>query len=167
MTHNLSRAQIESDRKDDFINNFNARYGYQKVLNAHSLLNIFADIAYERVSQFKALNNLQFGGAVNYYYQPVTGFFSPWLEATFRLNALKFNDSQIRDSIVLEASLKVAKRLTNKFTGSMAYAYKERYSDGDVFDLGNHILAADMEYGYSRTLTLCQNKKRFGCRCHQ
>lgn len=151
---NLSRAQTERDRKEDFINNFNARYGYQKVLSQNSLVNLYADIAYERMGEFKALNNLQLGGTASYYYQPVTGYFNPWFEVALRLNHLKFNKSKIRDSVILDASLKIGKRFTNKLSGSLAYTYNERYSEEKVFDLENHIISSDIEYGYSRTLTL-------------
>jgi len=151
---NLSRAQTEHDRKEDFINNFNARYGYQKVLSQNSLLNISADVAYEKMGEFKALNNLQLGGAASYYYQPVPGYFNPWFELTFSLNHLKFNKSKIRDSVILDSSLKVAKRFTHKLNGSLAYTYNERYSSEKVFDLVNHVISSDVEYSYSRSLTL-------------
>jgi hypothetical protein len=149
---NLSRAQMESDRKEDFINNFNARYGYQKVLSQNSLFNISADIAYERMAQFKDLNNIQLGGSASYYYQPSLGYFNPWYEATLRLNHLKFNNSKIRDSLILDSSLKVGKRFTNKLSGFLAYTYNERYSDENVFDLTNHIISSEIEYGYTRSL---------------
>lgn len=146
---NLSRAQTENDRKEAFINNFNARYGYQKVLSKNSLVNLSADIVYERINEYKTLNNLQLGGSARYYFQPVPGYFSPWFEATLRLSHLKFNESKIRDSIILGSSLKVGKRFTNKLSGSFAYKYNERYSDEKVFDLANHIISSDIEYGYS------------------
>jgi hypothetical protein len=150
---NISRAQTENDRKEDFINNFNARYGYQKVLSKHSLLNMSVDIAYERMNQYKALNNIQIGGSANYYYQPVAGFFNPWFEASFKLNQLKFNKSNIRDSLILDTSIKMGKRFSSKTSGSLAYIYNERYSDSNVFDLVNHVFSGDIEYGYSRALT--------------
>ena len=90
---NLSRAQTENDRKEAFINNFNARYGYQKVLNKKSLVNLSTDIVYERVNEYKALNNLQLGGSVSYFFQAESGYFNPWFEAALRLSHLKFNES--------------------------------------------------------------------------
>jgi hypothetical protein len=149
---NLSRAQIESDRKGGFVTNFNARYGYQKILSKRSLLNISSDIVYERMNQFKALNNVQLSSTANYYYQPISSFFNPWFEATLRLNLLKFNKSKIRDSFILDASLKVGKRFTNKISSTLMYTYHERYSNGSVFDLTNHKISTDVEYGYSQSL---------------
>jgi len=151
---NLSRSQIENDRKEDFISNFNARYGLQKVLSKHSLLNFSVDMRYEKLDEFKALNNLSVGGTANYFYQPKSGFFKPWFEAAIKLNYLKFNKSKIRDSIILDASLKLGKRFTNKLSGSMTYHYNERYSAENVFDLVNHKVATEVNYSYSRKLTL-------------
>jgi hypothetical protein len=150
---NLSRAQTESDRKEDFINNFNARYGYQKVLSQNSLLNISADIAYERLGEYKALNNFQFGGTARYFYQPNIGYFNPWFEVSLNLKQIKFNKSKIRDSIILDSSMKLGKRFTNKINGSITYAYNERYSEGNVFDLANHSVSLEVDYDYSRNVT--------------
>lgn len=150
---NLSLAQSDSDRMAAFINNFNARLGYQKVLNKNSLLNFSTGFAYERVNDFKSLNNYQIYGSANYFLQPIQGFYQPWLEATLRLKNLKFNNSRIRDSLVMDSSLILGKRINRKLTGLLSYNYNERYSEEKVFDLNNHAIGMDLEYGYSRKLT--------------
>jgi hypothetical protein len=149
---NLSRAQIENDRKEDFINSFSAQYGYQKVLSERSLLNVSAEIIYERMNEYTRLNNVQFGGAANYYFQPVSGFFKPWYQASLGLNRVKFNKSNIRDSFFLDASLEAGKRFTHKLNATIAYTYSERFSDEKVFDLVNHGISTNLEYQHSRTL---------------
>lgn len=151
---NVGRSQQASDRKEDFITNINARLGYQRVLSQNSLFNISSDIAFERMAEFKALNNLQLGVTASYYTQPVTGFFQPWAEAKLRLSHLNFNKSKIREGFIVDASVKVGKRLTNKTSAWIAYHYNERYSDEKVFDLVNHVIETDIEYRYSREISL-------------
>ena len=149
---NISRAQESTEIEHDFINTLSGRLGYQAIINRHSLLNVSAELAFERMNQFKSLNNLRLTGSLNYLYQPENGLYKPWYEFTARLSELRFNKSNIRDSQQLDIILGTGKRITNKIVAKAAYQFSQRYSEEKVFDLLNNGLDLDIEYQYSRNL---------------
>ena len=143
---NVSRAQNDSDIKDDWITTFNASFINQSILSPESLLGFTAQAQYERMDQYKSLNNVSFSLAADYLYQPQAGFFAPWYEASVGVRRVIFDNSAIRDSELLDLSFSVGKRLGNKFIGTLAYQYEQRFSEKKVFDLVNHKVTADAEY---------------------
>ena len=143
---NVSRAQDDPDIKDDWITSFNASFVNQTLLNPESLLGFTVQAQYERMDEFKSLDNVSVSLTADYLYQPQAGYFSPWYEASVGISRIIFDNSTIRDSELLDLSVSVGKRLTTKFIGTLAYQYEQRFSERKVFDLVNHKVIADGEY---------------------
>ena len=154
---NISRAELGSDIEYDLVSILNGRLGYQTVIDSHSLLNFSASIVFERMEQFKSLNNVRLSGSVDYFYQAESGIFKPWFNLNARISELKFNKSNIRDSQLLDVKVGVGKRFTSNFTAIASYKYQQRFSEEKVFDLVNNGLNLDLEYQYSKLAILYTN----------
>ena len=160
---NVSRAQLDSDKEADFIKSVSGRLGYQAVISQRSLLNLSAEFIYESLHDFKSINNLRAGGTLNYFFQPTPGFSEPWFETTVKISEWRFNSSDIRDSQLLNGSVGLGKRLTDKVIGKALYIYKQRFSEHEVFDTENHGMLIDIDYSLSgKTILYANYSVQFG-----
>ena len=154
---NLSRANDGRDIEEDMVAALSAGAGYLKTLNGNSQLLISAYLAHERFAEFKDLNNIAVNTAIVYTIQPKPGYTAPWYELGVNVTTLKFNKSNIRDGHILRGKLSAGKRLSDRITSTVAYAYSKRYSDAKVFDTQNHEIDFSLLYSLTSRSKLFAN----------
>lgn len=154
---NLSRANNDSDIEEDMVTALSAGAGYLKGLDEKSQLLISAYLAHENFAEFKDLNNTAVNAVIVYTIQPKAGYTQPWYELSVDIAKQKYNKSNIRDSVIVNAKLAVGKRLTDRIVAKFAYNYEHRGSDADVFDTDNHEVDLALLYSYSPTISFFGN----------
>ncbi|MCA3135997.1 MAG: hypothetical protein ING70_06890 [Rhodocyclaceae bacterium] len=104
---------------------------------------------------YSDLSNLGLSARTAWRFQPGSGFTSPWLEAAFQGEALRFRDSPIRDGAIVSASLSAGKWFSDRLRGVASAAYDRRFaSEGDVYDLSIPKVWASLDWRLNDSLTL-------------
>ena len=151
---NLSRSNDGTDIEEDMVTALSAGAGYLKTLNNNSQLLISAYLAHERFAEFNDLNNIAVNASIVYTLQPKTGYTAPWYEISLNVTGLKFNKSNIRDSVIFTGKASAGKRFSDRIIGKLSYEYEQRDSDAQVFDTKKHDLSLNLIYAYSPRTSL-------------
>jgi len=146
---NLSRSNDGADIEEDMVTALSAGAGYLKTLNNNSQLLISAYLAHEHFAEFKDLNNIAVNASIVYTLQPKAGYTEPWYEISMNVAALKFNKSNIRDSVIFTGKASIGKRFSDRIVGKINYKYEQRDSDSLVFDTKKHDASLNLIYAYS------------------
>lgn len=146
---NVSRAGAPGDIEKDFIAGIGAMVGYLWSIESNSQLSLSGRVAYERFDAFSDLNSIEAGAEVYYLIQPAPGYTAPWYEFSLVVSRIELDASSIRRGIIMNAGVRAGKRFTDAVTGQLGYDFSSRRSDGEVFDLDDHMLGLDLDVDLS------------------
>ncbi len=152
---NVSRAELSNNVEDDFFLGFNAAAGYNVEINDNSGLVLQGTLLLNGYDQFGDLSNISLVGSGAYRFQPRRGFTAPWFEVNFDVAPVQYNDSRIRDGIILSPGATAGKRFTDRISAVAGYRYNERIAyHGEVFDNSENMLFLNLDYDLTNAITL-------------
>jgi hypothetical protein len=142
---NINRSSFDSDKRSDAAFIPSASLGRYNQLTDSTRLRATVDFEGGQYNNYKPLNYNRAGITLSLRQKIGFGSDAPWLRP--HLSAAYMDvGSDIRDSYLYEAGLRLGKRLTPEFDGRIGYVYNVRDGKSDVFDQRGYILS--IEGGY-------------------
>ena len=154
---NLLRAEVESDRLEDHSLNLSAAVGYPVLLGEHSGLYLRGAVESREYQTYGRFDHLRFTGSATWRYKPDLRFTAPWFSAGVTIADWTYDRSELRDSHVWELEVMAGKRFTDRISGRLGAAYRERHATTDqlglladerLFDMTNRRWFAGLDYRY-------------------
>ncbi len=124
------------------------------MLNPYSNLSVKAKLARNQFVRFSDLSNTVLAIGARYRIQPEIGFYQPWLEFGMSAEKRHFDDSDIRDGVLLNLNLSAHKRLTESMNAHIGVDIEKRTADsGEVFDWERYSVFLGSQYKWSESST--------------
>ena len=156
---NLLRAEASSDRLDDTRLDLSAAVGYPVLLGEHSGIYFRGAVEHSEYQSYHGFDNLRLSGSATWRYKPDLSFSAPWFSVGLKLAEWEFDESELRDSHVWELEAMAGKRFTDRISGRLGAAYRERHATTDqlglianerLFDMTNRRWFAGLDYQLGR-----------------
>jgi hypothetical protein len=92
---------------------------------------------------------------VAYRFQPTPGYTSPWIELAGAVEALRFEDSELRDGYIASASASAGKYLTDRIRVGAGLGLDQRVAEeGALYDLSTNRGWLTLDYRVTSKATL-------------
>ena len=148
---NQSQAQHERDQVEDRSLQVSAQGGYDFELTQHSMFSAGAFAEFEKMDETDTLDRTTFGARGTYRWQPSSAFSAPLV--AFKVSWQDDNyDEKARDSSVLISQLFVTRRFTDRITATAGLQYRNRDSEGLVWDLTDERVFVNVDYSITSAL---------------
>lgn len=131
---NLNQAERDRDIIDDNFITLNLAATYTKTLPPTQQLTLKGFVETEQWQEVRDISRLTAGGEVGFGWTPAPGPTALSLQATAGIRADDYDHDQ-RDSTVVTAKLVASKQLTTLARASVGISWRDRDSDGTVWDL--------------------------------
>lgn len=131
---NLTQAERGRDQAEDNFTSASIRGGYNKPLGIMKALSLNVFGGSQQHEKFTGLDHTTIGGDVVFRVQNILGFTAPFYQMSLSAQVDNYEVEQ-RDSTILKAQIFATKRVTDRVSTSIGYEYRDRDSEGTVFDL--------------------------------
>ncbi|MGQ0578466.1 MAG: hypothetical protein ACT4PQ_06080 [Betaproteobacteria bacterium] len=144
---NVNRAAYASEEQTDDILSVEGYAVRSFKLSTRSGVAVRGGLRLRGHREFGDLSNLAALGRVAYRFQPSPGFTGAWLELAGTAEALRYNDSDLRDGYLLSASASVGKYLTDRIRVGAGLGLDEREGEeGALYDLSTTKAWLSLDY---------------------
>ena len=150
---NLSNAQAESDQAGSAIGLLALNANYRKRLTPNAVLLLRGTAEAQEVDEFEGLSNTAGTLLGRLLYRPGRGLYDPTVAVSASATVREF-DSDIRDSTSYRLMFMASNRISTRIGGRLLLLSELRDSDSEVFDTRSQQLGFDIDFRYSRKLTL-------------
>lgn len=150
---NLSNAQVESDQAGSALAVLALNASYRKRLTPNAVLLLRGTAAAEEVDEFEGLSNVSGTLLGRLLYRPGRGLYDPTVAVSLSGSVHEY-DSDIRDSNSYRLMFMASNRISTRIGGRILLLTDFRDSDSEVFDNRSQQLGFDIDFRYSRKLTL-------------
>jgi hypothetical protein len=143
---NLTRAQYQRDIYDDraFFAGITADYTYVINTNSRAVVAATAESwAYNEAN----LDHQVLSIKAEYYFQPDTGYTSPWYSLSLIAGAMPY-DGEDRDTSFTEAGFNIGKRLTDATTMIAGFSRYQTSADEEIFTLTTSRVFANIDFKF-------------------
>lgn len=150
---NLSNAQVESDQAGSALGVLALNANYRKRLTPNAVLLVRGTAAAEEVDEFEGLSNVAGTLLGRLLYRPGRGLYDPTVAVSLSGTVREF-DSDIRDSTSYRLMFMASNRISTRIGGRVLLVSDYRDSESEVFDTRSQTVGFDIDFRYSRKLTL-------------
>jgi len=160
---NVSRSVRDYDAISDSIARVSVGGGYSEKVGVQGELLVSGYLTYSQHDRYRGLNNLATSFGMRYIHQVGMGFNQPWLELSGQISNFNYQESQQREGLLFESSVKISRRVGYRLITSLSYRYADvvflgkhadYVSQNAAFDIAFHELMLGASYRFNRTIYL-------------
>jgi hypothetical protein len=142
---NINRAVVGRDRKSDVALMPAVSFGHYAQLADSIGLAVSADLKYTGFARFDGLDHLESGLTAFLKYKWGLGSYAPWVKV-FGSGAHMDYREDFRDEELVRSGLLSGKRINERISAQLGYAYESGSARDSRFDTRNSVISAKIDY---------------------